>query len=128
VVSLRLHEITVDCEDVTRVGEFWAALLGGQLHQPMPGWLRLGPSPDGRPMLNFQPVPEPKQGKTRLHLDLLTDDLPGAVARVAKLGGAQTGERHEYDEGTVVVLTDPEGTEFCIVAYRDNPGVSAAGG
>lgn len=68
-------------------------------------------------MLNFQPVPEPKQGKSRVHLDLLTDDLHGAVAQVVTLGGSDTGERHSYEEGIVAVLADPEGTEFCVVAY-----------
>lgn len=63
-------------------------------------------------------MPEPKQGKARVHLDLLTDDLEATVARVVALDGRTTGERHDYDEGTVVVLVDPEGTEFCLVAYR----------
>lgn len=118
VVKVRLHEITIDCADVARVATFWAGLLGDEPYEPMPGWLRLGSSAGGGPMLNFQPVPEPKQGKARVHLDLLTDDLDEAVSRVVALGGRTTGERHDYDEGTVVVLTDPEGTEFCIVAYR----------
>jgi predicted enzyme related to lactoylglutathione lyase len=117
--SFRLHEITIDCSDVARVGAFWAALLGGQLRVPMPGWLRLGASAEGGPMINFQPVPEPKRGKSRIHLDLLTDELDAAVARVLALGGRETGQRHYYDEGTVVVLTDPEGTEFCVVAYNN---------
>ena len=118
MVSLCLHEITIDCAKVAQVGAFWSALLGGELHEPMPGWLRLGPSIEGRPLLDFQPVPEPKKGKSRVHLDLLTDDLDAAIARVLALGGSKTGERHDYDEGTVVVLTDPEGTEFCVAAYQ----------
>lgn len=116
VATFRLHEITVDCNDVVRVGAFWAELLGGSLTEPLPGWRRL-PAADGRPMLNFQPVPEPKRGKARVHLDLVTDDLAAAIAEVVSLGGHETGERHEYDEGTVVVLADPEGTEFCVVQY-----------
>ena len=115
-MSVRLHEITIDCLDVVRIATFWAGLLGGELSEPLPGWRRLGGSA-GRPMLNFQPVPEPKRGKSRVHLDLLTDDLAEAIALVEALGGHRTGERHDYDEGTVVVLTDPEGTEFCVVQY-----------
>lgn len=69
-------------------------------------------------MLNFQPVPEPKQGKARVHMDFQADDLDAAIARVVELGGATTGERHDYDEGSVVACTDPEGTEFCVVVYR----------
>jgi predicted enzyme related to lactoylglutathione lyase len=119
VVFVRLHEITVDSVDVARVGAFWSALLGSELHEPMPGWLRLRPPPEGGPLLNFQPVPEPKRGKARVHLDLVTDDLGAAIDCVIGLGGRYTGERHEYDEGTVVVMTDPEGTEFCLVEYAD---------
>ena len=65
-------------------------------------------------MVNFQPVPDPKAGKSRVHLDLRTDDLHAAGQRVGALGGACTGEVHSYDEGTVAVMTDPEGTEFCL--------------
>jgi hypothetical protein len=34
---------------------------------------------------------------------------------VRTLGGETTGETHIYDEGTVVVMFDVEGNEFCIV-------------
>jgi len=123
---VRLHEVTIDCTDVVREARFWSGLLGGEPSEPMPGWLRLAPSGAGAPMVNFQPVPEPKRGKTRVHLDLLAEDLEAATAWVIRLGGRPTGERHAYDEGTVAVFTDPEGVEFCIVAYRDAPeGASA---
>jgi len=121
MVSFRLHEITIDCLDVPGVARFWAALLGGEPFEPMPGWLRLPAPTPGGPIVNFQPVPEPKQGKARVHLDLLTDDLDAAVARVTALGGRETGQRHDYPEGSVVVLTDPEGTEFCVVACSTRP-------
>jgi predicted enzyme related to lactoylglutathione lyase len=36
----------------------------------------------------------------------------------ASAGG--TGERHDYPgEGVVLVMTDPEGHEFCLVQYFD---------
>jgi hypothetical protein len=53
MVTLGLHEITVDCVDPSRVGTFWAGLLGGHLHEPMPGWRRLDASAEGCPLLNF---------------------------------------------------------------------------
>jgi predicted enzyme related to lactoylglutathione lyase len=115
--SLSLHEITVDCVDVEAVATFWAAVLGTELREPLPGWRRLGPMTEGGPVLNFQPVPEPKQGKNRMHLDLRTDDIDDAVLTVTRLGGRHAGERHDYDEGVVLVMTDPEGNEFCLVQY-----------
>lgn len=117
--GIHLHEITIDCVEVMPVAEFWAALLDADLREPLPGWRRLGPLTEGGPVLNFQPVPEPKRGKDRVHLDFRTDDLPTALRRVVELGGRDTGERHDYDEGTVVVMNDPEGHEFCLVHYRN---------
>lgn len=112
-----LAEITIDCCDTLRVATFWSALLHAPLRVPLDGWYRLGPLTAGGPVLNFQPVPEDKQGKTRLHLDLLTDDLDAAVAIVQRLGGRSLNQRHEYEEGTVVVMADPEGNEFCLVHH-----------
>jgi predicted enzyme related to lactoylglutathione lyase len=112
-----LAEITIDCHDTARVATFWSALLGASPRVPLDGWFRLGPLTEGGPVLNFQPVPEPKLGKARLHLDLLTDDLDAAVATVEQLGGRSLHEMHEYDEGTVLVMADPEGNEFCLVHH-----------
>ena len=122
--KIELAEITVDCRDPQLVGSFWSALLGAPLRVPLDGWLRLGPLTEGGPVLNFQPVPEPKQGKARLHLDLATDDLQAAVATVVELGGRDLEQRHEYDEGTVTVMADPEGHEFCLVQHT-TPGLMA---
>ena len=69
----------------------------------------------GDPALTFQPVSEPKVGKTRVHLDLRTDDLAAGLARVRALGGDWTGVVHVYDDGTVAVMADQEGTEFCLL-------------
>jgi predicted enzyme related to lactoylglutathione lyase len=115
--SFVLHEITVDCVDVEAVARFWSTVLRAELREPLPGWRRLGPMTDGGPVLNFQPVPERKQGKNRVHLDVRTDDIEDAVATVTRLGGRDTGERHDYDEGVVLVMADPEGNEFCLVQY-----------
>jgi predicted enzyme related to lactoylglutathione lyase len=98
------------------VAEFWRELVGlVRLEAPLPGWRRAASTAPGGPALTFQPVPEPKTGKTRVHLDLRTDDLPAALARIRALGGDYTGEVHVYDEGTVAVVADPEGTEFCLL-------------
>jgi predicted enzyme related to lactoylglutathione lyase len=121
-LSIRLAEITIDCAQPQVVGDFWAALLGGTLSSPLPGWLRLGTVGDPMPALNFQPVPEPKIGKARIHLDLLVDDIEAAVERVTSLGGRSSGERHDYAEGTVRVMADPEDNEFCMVQYFAAPG------
>ncbi len=81
----------------------------------LPGWFRIGPTTAGGPVITFQPVPEEKAGKTRIHLDLWVDALDLTIALVRDLSGNDTGEAHLYDEGTVVVMSDVEGNEFCLV-------------
>ena len=36
-------------------------------------------------------------------------------ADVGELGGSTTGDTYVYDEGTVIVMYDIEGNEFCLV-------------
>jgi predicted enzyme related to lactoylglutathione lyase len=114
----RLGGITVDCSDPQALAAFWSALLGGAVSEPLPGWRRVA-LPDDGPVISLQPVPEPKAGKARIHLDVVvTADLPAAVQEIIDSGGRWTGERHDYPEGTVLVMADPEGNEFCIVRYH----------
>jgi predicted enzyme related to lactoylglutathione lyase len=115
--SYRWAGLTVDCADPRRLGDFWSALLGGDLSEPLPGWVRLHPPDHTVPVVNFQPVPEPKQGKTRIHLDVAVDDVERAIATVVELGGRSLDQRYDYDEGVVVIVADPEGNEFCLVQY-----------
>lgn len=91
--------VTVDCTDPQRLGTFWAALLGRTPTESLPGWVRLGGRGEQLPVINFQPVPEPKRGKTRIHLDVTVDDIDAAGATVTTLGGQSLGRRHDYDEG-----------------------------
>jgi hypothetical protein len=116
-VNFRLSGITVDCIEPQVVAQFWAALLERELSVPLPGWLRLGALGESVPVINFQPVPEPKREKTRIHLDIAVDDIELAAETVRQLGGRYLGKRYDYDEGVVLLMADPEGNEFCLVQY-----------
>jgi predicted enzyme related to lactoylglutathione lyase len=109
--------VTIDCVGVERVARFWSALLEREQGPSEEGWIYLGDRDDAQPRLVFQPVSEPKQGKVRIHLDVTVEDIAEATRFVLALGGRDTGERHEYEEGVVVVMADPEGHEFCLVQY-----------
>jgi predicted enzyme related to lactoylglutathione lyase len=109
--------LTIDCCDTRTVAAFWGKMLGVVPRgYGRPGWYRIGPTPSGHPAVSFQPVPETKLGKARVHIDLRVDDLDAAVARVRHLGGSGPRAVHRYDEGSVAVMSDPEGNEFCLVA------------
>lgn len=108
--------MTIDCSDPARLAAFWGALLGATPESAEEGWFHIEPMVRGGPRINFQPVSEPKVGKSRMHLDIWVDDRDAAISLVEELGGAHTGEVHTEPEGTVDVVVDPEGTEFCLVA------------
>jgi predicted enzyme related to lactoylglutathione lyase len=50
---------------------------------------------------------------------LAREDIAEAREQVESLGGRWSGERHDYDEGVVMVMRDPEEHEFCLVQYND---------
>jgi Glyoxalase-like domain len=113
-MSLTFQNTVVDCNDAKRVGEFWAALLDRPLeYEPEdPSVYGIDFGPEGRDLL-FLTVPEAKQVKNRLHIDLRPDDQEAEVRRALSLGA-----RHVdigQGEQTWVVLADPEGNEFCIL-------------
>jgi predicted enzyme related to lactoylglutathione lyase len=116
----RLAGITIDCVDPARLASFWSALLGVAVsgeHGDDAGWATVGSRLDAPPRLTFQGVGEAKTGKVRIHLDVQVDDIETAREQVESLGGSWSGERHDYDEGVVMVMQDPEGHEFYIVQY-----------
>ncbi|MEU4997516.1 VOC family protein [Streptomyces sp. NPDC021622] len=68
----------------------------------------------GRRIL-FQRVPETKTIKNRLHLDVHSapDEREREVTRIEALGAAVL-RREKQPGGEWVVMTDPEGNEFCV--------------
>jgi hypothetical protein len=112
----RLDQIVVDSQEPSALVRFWAALLGGEPVDRAHNWSHV--EPPGFPKLSFQPVPEAKTVKNRLHLDLEVDPggIPAAVARAVEIGATRIGEPVTDDQGTFQVMADPEGNEFCFVS------------
>jgi hypothetical protein len=110
-----LRDVCLDANDPAVVGAFWGAVLGrepadaGQGDGASPDVvLRENPASPG-PTIWVNGVPEPKQGKARVHLDV--DLRPGQdVADLVALGATVVTEPGEQPWW---VLADPEGLEFC---------------
>ncbi len=64
-------------------------------------------------MLNLQRVPEPKQVKNRMHIDVFVDDPLEWIERAEQLG-AQRLRLHDDQADWFCVMADPAGNEFCI--------------
>ena len=77
---------------------------------------RRGPVP---PVLTFAGVPVGKTRKNRLHLDVNPTDQEQdeEVRRLLGLGARHADVGQTGDESWVV-LADPEGNEFCVLAGR----------
>ncbi|SOD73935.1 hypothetical protein SAMN05892883_3126 [Jatrophihabitans sp. GAS493] len=117
-----LTGVTIDCADPARLAAFWSALLRRPVtdeHGDDPRWATVGSRLDTAPRLTFQRVDEPNRTKVRIHLDVQVDDVAAGRDEVESLGGSWSGERHDYDEGVVMVMKDPEGHEFCLVQHYE---------
>ena len=121
--------IVIDCSDLDRSAHFWSAVLGYQIGQATTGPYRsLGAQPSlaGIEVL-LQRVPETKQQKNRLHLDLRTADLDTEVVRVVGLGATRlTAEPIAEDGWRWHILADPDGNEFCVLQPPPQTDVAPA--
>ena len=122
-MTTRLVHLVIDAADPPRLARFWAARWAGWWppRNRTRWWCGRPfgyPGPAALPLV-FVPVPEPKAGKNRLHLDLATDSADGQAALVRRLAGLGAVPA-DVGQGEVpwVVLADPEGNEFCVLEPR----------
>ena len=107
--------IAIDCHDPRLLARFWSEALGYQvLDDDDDEVLIVPPAPTPGPRFLFLKVPEGKTVKNRIHLDLRSDDQEAEVERLIAMG-AETADIGQ-GEVTWVVLSDPEGNEFCILS------------
>jgi predicted enzyme related to lactoylglutathione lyase len=131
----RLVHCVIDAADPVGLAGFWAAALGWDVAYEDAGESAVAPAGFGYPgtsavPLVFVPVPEPKAGKNRLHLDLASTSAAHQAAEVKRLQGlgavlADIGQ----GDAPWAVLADPEGNEFCVLDPRpmyDGTGPVAA--
>jgi hypothetical protein len=104
-------ELVVDAADPEAVASWWGERLGVEVHrQEGAPWVWLEGVPGmPYPYWVFNPVPEPKTVKNRLHWDVLLQDA--SVEDLVKAGA--TLLREPDDDISWTVLADPEGNEFC---------------
>lgn len=131
-VSLRWYTVVIDCVDVAAQARWWAKVLGWQTVYEAPDEVVIVPAhalekadtipvEERGPGLVFVSVPEGKQVKNRLHIDLApraSDDQAAEVRRLESMGATRIDVGQSSDVGWVV-LDDPEGNEFCVLSPRD---------
>lgn len=120
-MATRLYSVVIDCEDHDALGRWWAETLGWSVVHADARELAIVPSggPEVLEALLFVPVPEPKAGKNRVHVDLASTTIAAQSDIVGRViaRGAQEADVGQRDVSWVV-LRDPEGNEFCVLSPR----------
>jgi catechol 2,3-dioxygenase-like lactoylglutathione lyase family enzyme len=113
----RVIAVAVDCRDAEGLAAFWCAALGAEVRRRWRDvygveYVEIGTG-EGTSLV-FQPVPEGKSGKNRLHLDIApaTGTQEAEVERLVGVGATRMSDEPELPW---VVLADPEGNEFCVL-------------
>ena len=121
----RIRDVVFDCRHPAPLARFWATALEGYAVAPYDEaeldrlraagiddpeddpTVLVEPSSGNGPRLWFQLVPEAKQVKNRVHLDLASADVSAEVLRLAGLGARVLAEQQGW-----VTMEDPQGNEF----------------
>jgi predicted enzyme related to lactoylglutathione lyase len=108
-------DFVIDCAEPERLVEFWREALGYRVYYVEPALAVLVPEEGNASPLVLQRVPEPKAGKNRAHLDIVTDDVESEVARLQAFGARRSHEGvQHFGYSEWVTMQDPEGNEFCV--------------
>jgi Glyoxalase-like domain len=115
-----LAAIVMDCADPAAIAPFWVRAAGWPVGYSDDEMVSLR-NPEGTlPDLDLLRVPESKQAKNRLHLDVAPGpdaDLDSEVEALVGLGARPVDVGQSADV-TWRVLADPEGNEFCVLRPR----------
>lgn len=106
---LRLGAVVLKVSDVDRAGAFWSAALDYERQPHNPAFL----APTGAAGTRLH-----LDDEDRTHLDLWADDEADQLAQVERLIslGARRVDWDYPDDADFIVLADPEGTLFCVIA------------
>ncbi len=115
-MPVQISSMCLDAVDPRAVAGFWTAVLGWEVVEDSDQGVSLASPNRDFPLLDILPVPEAKQVKNRIHLDLRADrsSFNAEIDRLEGLGA----ERVDIGQGpdvTWAVFADPEGNEFCLL-------------
>jgi predicted enzyme related to lactoylglutathione lyase len=113
-----LAYVTFDCAEPDTLADFWAAATRSRKEwTPEHGEYAVVSDLSGRgPAFWFNKVPEPKVAKNRVHVCLNVYGLDEEAGRLVGLGARVAAEHSSASGKSWVVMQDPEGNEFCLIA------------
>lgn len=117
-MSARLVALCFDAHDPLRLARFWAGVLLWEVADDPHEGVTILPTDDTGFRLRFVHTEEPKTLQNRMHFDLTSTsvaDQRETVERALGLDGRHVDVGQRPEEGHIV-LGDPEGNEFCVIA------------
>ncbi|MFJ8209090.1 VOC family protein [Streptomyces sp. NPDC096033] len=100
------------------LARFWSGVLGWERADGSDGDVSILPPDATGFRIRFLPSREPRTGRNRAHFDLTSsspEEQQETVARALELGASHIDVGQLPEEGHVV-LADPDGNEFCVIA------------
>ena len=113
-MTVRFHEVVIDCADPRALARFWAAVTGYALDIDSDEWASIRGEGERDIVIGFQRVPEDKVVKNRVHVDLGATDEEAEARRIEALGATRRWVSDDPGD-PFVALADPWGNEFCVV-------------
>jgi hypothetical protein len=112
----KIGSIVIRCHEFDKMLEFWQQALHYVPREPASGgWVVLRDPMGIGPNISLDRVPEKRLGKrSRLHIDLYTNNKEVEVERLVKAGATRYLWRYRPGDD-FVVLEDPDGNLFCVV-------------
>lgn len=123
-MASRISHTSFDAIDSYSQSQFWSEVLGFIEDPDDPNLPEheecLIMAPDRSQLLLFIRVPDGKQLKNRVHLDLRPVDRTREeeVDRLLAAGASLYEDHRRPDGSGWITLRDPEGNEFCILSQR----------
>ena len=120
----RISHTSFDARDSYAQSLFWSQVLGFIEDPDDPNLPEhdecLIMAPDRSQMLLFIRVPDEKELKNRVHLDLRPVEVTREeeVERLVAIGASWYEDHRRADGSGWVTLRDPEGNEFCVLSAR----------
>ena len=111
--------VTLDCIDPQQLGMFWAEALSLDVETDGDYLLLRGRGErSGLQGFTLQRVPEAKVVKNRMHFDVVVSAVSSEVERLERLGAGVISREAKATPYSTVVMSDPEGNEFCVIQKR----------
>jgi predicted enzyme related to lactoylglutathione lyase len=116
-MALSRVSTVINCADIELMARFWSQALdlAPSWAEEVEDFLALRGE---HVSLSLQLARSPVSARDQMHLDLYSNDQAADVQRLQSLG-ARVVRHHRDPADDYVVMTDPEGNEFCICAIAE---------